>query len=380
MGYIVRGPMGGMTWHHLQYVLGLRQLGHDVFFVEDSGDSEYACYDPVRNVNDRHPGYGLAYARNVFEKVGMSDRWGYYDKHSDRWWGGAPSAVVRTWQEADLLINLSCSNVLRPWAMGIPCRAIVDTDPLFTQIRNREAPDRMEWMRQHTVHFTYGEHILQRDCQIPYDGITWEPTRQPIVLAYWPITPGQPNGKYTTVMKWESYPAKYFGGSRYGMKAASFAAFMSLPEMTPAPMELAVSDDAAPREQLRANGWVLSDPTRRASDPWSYQSYIQQSKAEFSLAKHGYVTGRTGWFSDRSAAYLASGRPVLLQDTGYSNYIETGRGLMAFHTPEEAVQAIELIDRSYAMHCAAARDIAHTYFSAQKILRSLIDHACCKVY
>jgi hypothetical protein len=380
MGYIVRGPMGGMTWHHLQYVLGLHSMGHDVYYVEDSGDTVHACYDPTRHTTDVNPAYGLAYASRIFEKAGMGDRWIYYDKHSDRWKGSNRPGMLGKIREADLLINLSCSNVLRPWAMQIPNRIVIDTDPLFTQVRNLEDPKRFELVAQHTAFFTYGENIGQPDCNIPYDGFTWEPTRQPIVLDRWPVIKGNKEGNYTTVMKWDSYPAKQFRGITYGMKSHSFTPFISLPRSTESTMELAVSDSSAPKQCLRSYGWIISDAMRAAQDPWSFQEYLMGSKAEFSISKHGYVAANTGWFSDRSAAYLALGRPVLLQETGYSSFIESGKGLLSFNTPEEALAGIESINTGYEKHCEAARDVAQTHFSHRKILNHLIEHSLCKVY
>lgn len=380
MGYIVRGPMGGMTWHHLQYVLGLHAMGHDVFYLEDSGDTEFACYDPYRNITDKDPRYGLTYAAGVFNRIGLGDRWSYFDRHSNRWKGGAPSSVLRQIREADLLINLSFSNVLRPWTMDVPSRILLDTDPLFTQIRNIEDPRRMELVLQHTAHFTYGENIGHHSCKIPDDGITWEPTRQPIVLDRWPFSKGSRKGHFTTVMKWESYPNRSYMGNTYGMKAHSFMPFLQLPALTTQSMELAVSDPATPRDLLKANGWRIADPLHHASDPWNFQAYLQHSKAEFSIAKHGYVAGNTGWFSDRSAAYLATGRPVLLQETGYASIMETGEGLIPFSTPEEAIEGIEEINNNYDRHCMAARDLAGSAFSSEKILNQMIEYACRGVY
>jgi hypothetical protein len=157
------------------------------------------------------------------------------------------------------------------------------------------------------------------------------------------------------------------------MKSASFAPYAKLPEVAGPVLELAVG--SAPRDLLTSSGWSLRDSARETRDPWTYQRYIQQSKAEFSVAKHGYVVARSGWFSDRSVAYLASGRPVLLQDTGYSDWLETGAGLLPFNTPEEAAAGIEDVTRRYDFHCRAARAVAEEYFDAVKVLPRLIEGA-----
>jgi hypothetical protein len=375
LGYIVRGPMGGMTWHHLQYFLGLYQMGHDVFFLEDSGDTIYSCYDPVRNVTDQNPSFGLDYASKVFKKAGLENRWGYYDHHRQQWRGPLADTALKIIRDADLLLNLSCSNPLRSWFGDVPVRVLIDTDPVFTQIRNIEDPERLHFSRQHTAFFSFGENFKQKDCLIPDDGISWKPTRQPVVLDAWPVTRGKKDAAFTTIMKWESYPGKEYNDQHYGMKAESFNSFMDLPEKTSSRMELAVSDSSTPRKKLIENGWQLTSPQRVSSDPWQYQEYIHQSKAEFSIAKHGYVVAGTGWFSERSACYLASGRPVVLQDTGFSTWLKTGFGLIAFDDMHDALSAIEEVNNNYNKHCRYARELAESYFSSDQILTALIERS-----
>ena len=373
LGYIVRGPMGGMTWHHLQYFLGLHQMGFDVYFLEDSGDTIYSCYDPIRNVTDQNPTYGLNYARQVFEKFGLEDRWGYYDHHQHQWHGAIAEKASQIISDAEVLLNLSGSNTLRPWLQDIPVRVLIDTDPPFTQIRNLTDNARLSFCKQHNVFFTYGENFKQEGCLVPDDGLSWQPTRQPVVLNAWPVTNGNEAASFSTVMKWESYPGKTYNGHYYGMKAESFDQYMPLPRHTKSIMELAVSDSAAPRERLKENGWHLSYPQKISADPWKYQQYIQQSKAEFSIAKHGYVTARTGWFSERSAGYLASGRPVVVQDTGFSDWLKTDYGIIPFSGIDEALFAIKEVNNNYNKHCKAARELAETYFESAKVLTELIE-------
>lgn len=376
LGYIVRGPIGGMTWHHLQYFLGFYQMGHDVYFLEDSGDSEYACYDPFRHITDKNPDYGLHYASEVFKRVGLQNRWGYYDHHKELWHGPLASHVKKIIKEADLLFNLSCSNTIRPWLNEVPVRVLIDTDPLFTQVRNLTDPNRFTLSGQHNVFFTFGENINQPVSQIPGDGFSWLPTRQPVVLEAWPVLPGPVDNYFTTVMKWESYPGLQYNGCYFGQKADSFAEYRDLPGKTSEQLEIAVSDTTAPRRLLTENGWHISYPFHISSDPWKYQEYIQQSKAEFSIAKQGYVAGKTGWFSERSAGYLASGRPAVLQDTGFSQWMETGKGLFSFHNQEEAIEGIRSVSKDYRKHCVAARKLAAEYFNAPDVLGKLIHQSC----
>ncbi|HKZ66145.1 MAG TPA: hypothetical protein VJ111_07315 [Chitinophagaceae bacterium] len=375
LGYIVRGPMGGMTWHHLQYFLGLFKMGHDVYFLEDSGDTDYACYDPLRNITDTNPEYGLHYASQVFKRVGLGNRWGYYDHHKKQWHGPISNKAKEIIRDADLLLNLSCSNTIRSWLTEVPVRILVDTDPLFTQIRNLTDPERFKLSKQHNVFFTFGENINHPTCQIPDDGFPWQPTRQPIVLDAWPVSPGRQENSFTTVMKWESYPGQHFNGSYFGLKADSFAGYWDLPRKTSEQLEMAISDKTAPRGSLSDNGWHISNPFHISANPWKYQEYIQQSKAEFSIAKHGYVVGNTGWFSERSAGYLASGRPVVVQHTGFSDWLKTDFGLIPFNDANEALSAIEEINNNYVRHCQNARELAEAYFSSDKVLTELIERS-----
>lgn len=372
LGYIVRGPLGGMAWHPLQYVMGLACLGHDVYFVEDSDDYP-SCYDPARGITDTDPTYGLQFAKHTFEKVGLGYAWAYYDAHTSRWLGPCADRILDICATADLLVNLDGINPLRPWFMKIPARAVVEGDSVFTQIRHLTDPAARNLAKQHTAFLSCAENIGLTQSSIPNDGLPWQATRQPIVLDTWPATPGPAQGKFTTVMQWESYPAREYKGVRYGMKSDSFESYMELPERVGRILDLAVSGASTPRALLESKGWVVREPPTQ--NPWTYQRYIQHSKAEFSVAKHGFVISRSGLFSERSACYLASGRPVVIQETGFSDWLPTGAGVIPFSTLEEAIAGIEEINSRYEFHCQAARAIAEEYFDARKVLPRLIECA-----
>lgn len=373
LGYIVRGPLGGMAWHNLQYIMGLARLGHDVYFVEDSDDYP-SCYDPARGITDTDPTYGLQFATRTFERIGLGYAWAYYDAHTSRWLGPCADRILDVCATADLLLNLCGVNPLRPWFMKIPARAFIDGDPVFIQLRHLTDPVARNLAQQHTAFLSFAENIGLNRSSIPNDGLPWQPTRQPIVLDAWPATPAPSEpGKFTTVMQWESYPAQEYGGVRYGMKSDSFGTYMDLPQKAGRIFELAVSGSSTPDALLHSKGWVVRDPPTQ--DPWTYQHYIQQSKAEFSVAKQGFVVSRSGLFSERSACYLASGRPVVIEDTGFSDWLQTGAGVIPFSTPEEALAGIEEINSRYKFHCQAARAIAEEYFDARKVLPRLIECA-----
>jgi hypothetical protein len=379
LGSIVRLPLGGLAWHHLQFVLGLARLGHEVCFLEDSNDYDWSCYDPIRQVTDRDPTYGLKFAGELFGRVGLGDHWVYYDAHTSRWLGPCADRAMALCGDADLLLNLGNSNPLRPWTEQIPIRVLVDTDPVFTQLYHLTDPARRARALKHTAFFSFAGNIGREGCTVPSDELPWQPIRQPIVLDVWPVTEGPSGGSFTTVMQWDSYPTREFGGVRYGMKSDSFGPYLDLPQRTGQRLELAIGSTTAPRDRLRAIGWHLINPLEPTRDPWTYQRYLQQSKAEFTVAKHGYVISRSGWFSERSAAYLASGRPVLTEDTGFSDWLPIGNGLLAFSTPEEALAGIDAINSRYASHCRAARAVAEEHFDARKVLSALLERALCSV-
>lgn len=373
VGYLVRGPLGGRAWCPLQHVLGLARLGHDVYFLEDSGDSPWACYDPSRYQTGPDPTFGLKFAARLFERFDLGERWAYHDALRGCWHGPQGDNLRRLCRSSDLLIQVGAASPLRDWMMGVPLRVLIDLDPGFTQARTISDPYLRQLVHQHNVFFTIGENIGRDGCSIPDDGLPWQPARQPVVLNAWQPSPGPPDGKFTTIMQWDSYPAVELEGRRFCMKSESFTPYLDLPRRAGRIFQLGIGSKTAPLELLRHYGWDPIDPQVPTRDPWSYQRYIRQSKAEFGIAKHGYVVTGSGWFSERSANYLASGRPVLVQDTGFTRWLETGIGVVAFTTPDEALAGIEDISARYESHCRAARDIAVAYFDSRTSLGRLIE-------
>lgn len=373
LGYVVRGPLGGHAWHHLHYVAGLAAMGHDVWFIEDSDD--YAtCYDPVLDVVSTNCDYGLRFAANAFESIGLGERWAFRDSHLGEWKGGAARVAESVCRSADIILNVSAANPLREWLAGVPVRVFIDTDPAFTQATHLTDPSARSFAASHTHFFTFAENV-GAGAALPVDGLPWIPTRQPIALALWPKAQPPAAGSFTTVMLWDSYRTVEACGIKLGMKSQSFEPYLDLPAHVSQPMELAVGGPTAPRAQLSERGWRVLDsrvPTRSLE---SYRQYIENSRAEFSVAKHGYVATRAGWFSERSANYLATGRPVVTQDSGFSAVLPVGKGLMSFTTPDEAVAAIEEVAGNYEHHCLAAREIAEEYFDCKSVLGRLLDES-----
>ena len=374
LGYMVRGPLGGVAWHHLQYVLGLRELGHEVYFFEDSDDFE-SCYDPVQGETIADPSFGIEFARSAFARVGLSECWAYYDAHTQTWLGPCARRALELCRTADVCLNVSGVNPLRDWLLEVPVRVLIDTDPAFTQIRHLSDAAAMKAALRHNAFFSFGENIGAADCSIPDDGLTWQATRQPVALDAWPVTRGPRDGTFSTIMQWESYPERRYDGRVYGMKSLSFPPYFDLPRRLEARFEIALGSDCAPRDRLREFGWIVGDPYEASRDPWVYQRFIQRSKAEFSVAKQGYVATACGWFSDRSASYLASGRPVVTQETGFSRWLKAEGGVVAFRSPDEAIAAIEDVCQDYERHCRCAREVVEEFFDARLVLPSLLDRA-----
>jgi hypothetical protein len=374
LGYIIRGPLGGQAWHHLQYVLGLIRLGHEVRFIEDSDDYP-GCYDPSRYVIDCDPSYGLRFAADAFGRHGLGDHWAYHDAHSGRWLGPACSSAQEFCRTADVLLNVSAVNPLRDWALEVPVRVLVDTDPVFTQVRHLTDDAARRRALDHNVFFTFAENVRRGTAELPNDGFEWRATRQPIVLDVWPVTPAPPAAPYTTVMHWQSYRPLEYAGKWYGTKSASFQRFLDLPRRATVPLEIALGGDDAPLEMLGDKGWKLVNPLEVALTPEDFQDYVRASRGELAVAKQGYVVSNSGWFSERSAGYLASGRPVVTQETGFSEWLPLGCGLFSFREADEALDALERIEKDYDRNAIAARNIAEEHFESGQILSRLLEEA-----
>lgn len=384
-GYIGLLPAGGITWDYVQYPLGFARLGHDVFYIEDT--QLWPIYN-AEGQADCSP--NVAHLAQVMEWFGFGDRWAYRDAASRQCFGLSEAKIRDICRTADVLVNISCSTVMRDEYHRIPSRILIDSDPMFTQIQYAtqvaftpgESGIRGA-VADHTHHFTFGENIGAEDCRIPVCGVEWQPTRQPVCLDQWPVTPplGDANAAFTTVMNWTAGRPLLFGGESWGQKDVEFERFISLPLWVPdVPLAVAVGQTcgagaAFPATYVERQGWRVLDPVACAPEWRSYRDFIRGSRGEFSVAKQTYVKARTGWFSCRSACYLAAGRPVVTQDTGWTRYIPSGRGLFAFDTLSEAVAALECVDASPISHGHAAREIAQEFFDSMRVLTSLLVRA-----
>ena len=366
-GLLIRLPIGGLSWHHLQYLVGFQRLGHDVTFLEHYGWSE-SCYDPSTESTSSDPTYGIAYLRNLLEPHGLGGRWCYMAEDGSVH-GMSRDELSAVCRQCDIYLNLSNINWIEELEQ-CSRRVLVDTDPVLTQTGQFGLGG--SFSRYHRL-LTYGENVHQPGSSMPTADARWFPTRQPVVLDLWPVSPPNGRGPFTTVMSWKGYPDIVHEGRVYGQKDREFEPYYSLPHRVGEQMELATSPPEAVVDRLTAGGWNVIDPLGITRDPSSYQRYIQSSRAEFSVAQHAYVSTRCGWFSDRSTGYLASGRPVVVQDTGFTDWLATDGGVIAFRTPDEAIAGIDDVNRRYEFHCREARRVAERYFDARKVLTDLID-------
>jgi len=352
---------GGATWAVLQWVLGLRDLGHDVWLVE-----------PV--AADTVGAESASYADAVMRRFGLEERWALLPAQSHMAAGAGYATVAAMCARADVLFNVSGMLDVTGLAAAIPVRVYVDLDPGFNQLWHEvEAID----MRfdGHTHWVTVGTALGTKDCPIPIADRQWIATVPPVVLDQWPSAPPAGHGSYTTIANWRGYGSVDHGGVRYGQKAHSWRGLMTLPARTGVDFEVALAihpDEVDDLAALRQHGWRIVDPVTVAGDPMAYQAFVRRSRAEIGIAKSGYVLGRTGWFSDRSVCYLASGHPVIAQETGFSRFLPTGTGLFAFTTVDDVLAGIAALKHDYAYHARAARAIAEEYFDSDKVLTRLL--------
>jgi hypothetical protein len=380
-GLVATYPVGGVAWDYLQYVQGFRALGCDVTYLEDTGQW---VYDPVAQTFTDDVGSNARWLAGALASLdpALAGRWSL--RAPDGVYHGLDEeAVTRACAGADLFLNLSGSCWLREPYRAARVKAYVDTDPGYSQAKiaavdagtaGESVRFSVDLIRQHDVFFTLGEGIGRAGCPIPTGGLAWHPTRQPILLASWPVRPA-PDGAFTTVMSWRIEPTPpSIGGRVYGGKDVEFERFLDLPRRTGEVLEVALSG-AAPRERIAAAGWRLREAQEVSGTMGAYRDYIAGSRGELSIAKNAYVALRSGWFSTRTAAYLASGKPAVVQDTGFPAHVPTGPGLHAFATAEEAVAALAAIRADYPRACRHARELAEASFRAEDVCTRLLADA-----
>jgi hypothetical protein len=371
---------GGGAWERMSWVVGLRRLGLDVYFVEQIADP--ACVDAGGAVTPFADCVNLAWFRSVTQWFGVADCAVLVHADDQECAGLSWPRLLEVAESAELLVNLSGHLTLEPLLSRVHRKAYVDVDPGFTQFWHAD-PGSGFRVGGHNFYFTIGENIGRPDCRIPVDDIPWRPIRQPVVLGDWPVIPAAETQRFTTIASWRGpFGPVSAGGRTYGLKVHEFRKVLPLPQRTDGRspgdpvFEIALDihpGDANDLAALREHGWRLSDPSSVAGDPAAFRQYVQESGAEFSVAQGIYVDTNSGWFSDRTVRYLASGKPSLVQDTGFGRQIPVGEGLLTFRTLDEAAAGAEEIVRKYDQHSRTARAIAEEYFDSDKVLGRLLD-------
>jgi hypothetical protein len=364
----------GNTWAFLQYVLGFRRLGFDAYYVEhlrpnDCIDDDWRKPTPfAASVNAR-------YFRAVMDRFALTDHAALLEWEGPGHVGLSHGEVEKLAPDIDLLVNLSGKLHLKSVLGAVRRRMYLDLDPGYTQIWQEQYGVDMK-LRGHEEYVTVGLNLGKPDCPFSTCGVHWETTLPPVVLSEWTTT-NPPGVAYSTIADWRGFNPVEWHGVWYGQKADEFMRLVELPRRVSVPLEIClfISPDEADRVTLEQHGWRLTSPRRHAATPDTYRGYIFSSRGEFTCAKHGYVAGRTGWFSDRSACYLAAGRPVIVQDTGIGSYVPTGSGLLTFTDIDSAAAALDQVERDYARHAAAAAAFAREYLDSDRVLARLLQLA-----
>jgi len=306
----------------------------------------------------------------------LAQRWRFRNLDGQAY-GLDDEAFAEVLISADVFLNVSGGTLLRDEYMPCKRKVLIESDPGWNHFRNFPRWDaKPGWQaghgfRAHDCFFTYAERVGKSDCVLPTFGLKWQPTRPPVVVDCWQAEP--PGENWTTVMTWKNFQETIeYDGNVYGTKEMEFGKIEALPTRVKARLEVAVGGDSAPREHWRSLGWSVAASQEISRTAEDYRRYIQQSRGEFSVAKNVYVATRCGWFSCRSVCYLAAGLPVVVQDTGFSEFIPTGEGLFAFSTLAEAVRGIESVEANYSQHQRSAREVAHRHFDSKVVLQELL--------
>ena len=375
-GLFASYPFGGMIWQVLHHLVGLRRLGLDVWYVEDT---ETPLLKPSSWWATNDYSETLEFLSHTMDIVSLGDRWVFRPPGYRSQCFGAKDLdeLAQLYEDADVVFNVCGGTKLRPEHDAIRCRVLLQTDPVIPQIAVAEGDtDTINEFDAYDFLFTYGENFGSPDCGVPLERYQWHPTRPPVCIDWWKNSESNNFDKnLTTIANWRNRGMDLVWNDEtyYWQKAREFEKFKNLPCRSPFPLELSLVGITDEEEtEMRELGWKIAS-ARALWEPHAYRDYIRQSLGEFTVAKDQNIRLRSGWFSDRSACYLASGLPVITQDTGFNNILPTGDGLFAYSSEDEAAQAIEALEQDYIHQSRAASEIAHNYFDAEKVLGNVLE-------
>jgi len=380
MGFMGSMPIAGVIWQHIHYLVGLQRLGHDVYYIEDSARLPY---NPETFEINNEFDYAAWLLNRLSQEFGFKNRWGF----CARYLPGTPTAglplkkIRQLYRDADAILNICGAQEFNDDLLVSDSILYIESDPGVEQIKiDKGVRSTVSYLGRHHALFTFGENVGTKSFPVPTHGFKWLPTRQPVVTDLWK-TKRSPSraAVFTSVANWSTSGLKdiTWRGEKYlWSKSREFLRFISAPKESGETFELATNiNDAKTRANFERRGWRLSSPLQMSVDYWLYRDYIRRSKGEFTVAKDQYVRLNTGWFSDRSVCYLAAGRPVIIQETGFTKIYGGKAGLLSFRSLGEIVDAVKMINADYVKHSRAARALAREFFEAKKVLKSILDHA-----
>src|SRR5581483_582453 len=365
----------GVVWQTVHYLVGFQRLGFDPYYVEAHARTPGML---MRHETDDSGALAAAFIDGVMRRFGLAGRWSYQALHADgRHYGMSEGELARLYSSAELIVNLHGGTEPRPEHYETGRLIYLETDPVQLQVELHEGRQyTVDFLEPHVAFFTFGENYGRPGCGLPVsDRFTFHPTRQPVVTDFW-LGGGEDSGLYTTVGNWrQPWRDVTFDGERYGWsKDEEFRKFLALPSLSGRRFELALASyTPQDRELLESRGWRVRPALELSSEPGAYRDYIRGSRGEFTVAKEQNVRLRTGWFSDRAATYLAAGRPVVTQDTGFANVLPTGDALFSFTSVDDAIGAFEAIEANYPRARQAAFDLAREHFDAAVVLGRLLE-------
>ena len=378
LGFMANCPIAGVIWQHLHYIVGLQRLGHEVYYVEDTARIPY---DPVQQTPTEDYSYATYILAKLAAEFGFEGRWAFSPRYKspEETAGLSRRSLNTLYRDADAMLNLCGSHELNDDLLHSERIVYVESDPAVEQIKVDlgDVPTR-EFLSRHCARFTFGENIGTAEFPVPLHGLSWLPTRQPVVTDLWRGQIERPAGpRFTSIANLATGGKKdiaWRGETYVWSKRPEFERFRSTPRSTGEEFELATSFKVpADRQSFLDEGWRIVSPDEISVDHRQYMEYIGASKGEFTVAKDQYVRLNTGWFSDRSACYLAAGRPVVTQQTGFTRLYGGQSGLIAFENIEQVQEAVKSINADYAIHAEAAQRIAREHFEAEKVLKKMLE-------
>src|ERR1044071_8509882 len=368
-------PLAGVTYQFLHYLIGLRRLGYDPYYIEDSGRW---IYDPLINEFSPDVTGNLKTVVPVLEAHGFGERWAFRGNYPDgKCYGLTEQHILELYRDADAFLNVTGAQELREEHLACKRRIYIESDPFASQVKVAKGDQGMiNMLAAHDTLFSFGKNRGALDCDVPIEKFPWLPTPRPVVVELWNNGPAA-GSSYSTITTWHNKGKnlEWRGDTWYWTKDREFEKFLALPQRRKCTFELATGVGEDVQRLLRQYGWRQVDSVDISRDVDRYRTYIQQSRAEFTVARDQYVRPITGWFSDRSVCYLAAGRPVITQETGFSKFIPSGKGLFGFRTAEDILTAVDAIESDYQGNCRAAAEIATEYFGDQKVVGSLMKRA-----